>query len=108
MSRAVMEWIGPTPNSAVPPRVKLRLWEKCGGICQGPCGIKIRDGWEADHTIALINGGQNREANLQILCIDCHAEKTGADVSEKSKTYRMRAKHLGIDLKQKRKFGSWR
>lgn len=98
MSRATAEWIGKNDDSAVPPRVKLRLFDKVHGFCQGPCGRYVGDGkpFHADHIVALINGGENRESNLQILCDWCHADKTKIDVAEKSATYKRRAKHLGI------------
>jgi 5-methylcytosine-specific restriction protein A len=95
--RSVPEWIGRTPDSAIPPRVRVRVYERAGGCC-GNCGRKIAagDGWICDHIIALINHGQNREENLQVLCAWCNAEKTKADVAEKARTYARRAKHLGI------------
>jgi 5-methylcytosine-specific restriction endonuclease McrA len=52
--------------------------------------------WQVDHTIPLIQGGENREKNLQAICLDCHLIKTKAEVAEKSKTARIRKKHLGL------------
>jgi 5-methylcytosine-specific restriction enzyme A len=95
-ARGVPEWIGKTPDTAIPPRVKLRVWERAGGCCE-VCRRKIGVGeaWQADHTQAIINGGENREGNLRVICDWCHKPKTAADVAEKSKTARMKAKHLG-------------
>ncbi len=103
MSRSVPEWWGKTDDSPIPPRVKLRIFEKALGRCNG-CGNRIYAGTipAYDHIIALVNGGQNRESNLQLLCSLCHQIKTGADVAEKSLVYRKKAKHLGIKLKQSR------
>lgn len=57
----------------------------------------VGDKWDTDHVIALINGGKNIESNLApILRGKPHKEKTAQDVATKSKTSRMRAKHLGI------------
>jgi len=54
------------------------------------------DEWDADHVIALINGGQNRESNLApILRGKQHKEKTAQDVAIKSKVARIKAKHFG-------------
>lgn len=96
MSRAVKEWIGKTPDTAVPSRVKIRVFEKFHHRCPG-CTREIITGmwWECDHVIALINGGENRETNLQPLCEQCHPEKTKADVAEKSKTYKTKRSHYG-------------
>lgn len=52
--------------------------------------------WQADHAVALINGGRNSEDNLVPLLTDHHKKKTAHDVAIKSKTYQMKAKHLGI------------
>lgn len=99
MSRSVPEWIGATDNTPVPPRVRARVFLSFQGYCQGPCNRKIAPGehWICDHRTALINGGQNREANLQPICDWCDKNsKTPADVAEKSKTARVRNRHLGI------------
>lgn len=96
-ARSTEEWHGATPDSAIPPRVRLRLFQRAAGRCQS-CTRKINpgDSWQADHIVALVNGGANAEGNLQVLCDWCHGGKTRADVAEKSRTARIRAKHLGI------------
>jgi len=97
MTRTVPEWIGKSPDSAIPPRVKVRLFEKAKGKCEC-CTRRIGAGdkWDADHIVALVNGGENRETNLQVLCSWCHKAKTKQDVKAKSKTAKVKAKHLGI------------
>ena len=106
IGRATNEWIGTAADAAIPLRVRLRVFERFNGICQCGCGVKIRvgDAWEADHRIALINGGTNSETNLVPLLAKHHKTKTAADVALKSKTTRTRMKHLGIKPK-KRKMG---
>lgn len=97
-ARSTEEWRGATPDSAIPPRVRLRAFERADGQCQ-LCTRKIVAGerWIADHIVALINGGENRENNLQVICDWCDRKvKTPADVAEKARTARIRAKHLGI------------
>ena len=51
--------------------------------------------WQADHKIALINGGENRESNLFPALIGPHKEKTKADVAEKARIASMAKKHIG-------------
>jgi 5-methylcytosine-specific restriction protein A len=97
-SRSVPEWIGATPDTPVPPRVRARVFQKYQGRCHRS-GVLIRagDAWDADHIKALINGGENRESNLApILRGKAHKEKTAEDLKIKSKTARMRLKHLGL------------
>jgi len=99
-ARSTEEWIGATPNAAIPKRVRLRVFERDGGRCH-ISGRKIMpgDAWDLDHVVALVNGGEHRESNLAPALRDKHREKTAADVAEKARTARIRAKHLGIKRK---------
>lgn len=98
MPRSVEEWIGKTDDAAIPPRVKLRVWDRFSGRCQCGCNRKIMVGerWQADHIVALINGGEHKERNLQPLLTEHHKNKTKEDVTLKSDTYRTRLKQVGI------------
>lgn len=105
MSRTVAEWIGKTDDDPVPPRVRLRVFLRFDGQCQGGCGRRIIAGkrWVCDHKQAIINDGANRENNLQPICDLCdRAVKTPADVAEKAVTARKRSAHLGIKPRQSR------
>jgi 5-methylcytosine-specific restriction protein A len=97
MSRTVAEWIGKTDDTAIPPRVKVAVALAFGGRCAKCTRKLIPSHWDCDHVLALINGGQNRQTNLQPLCDDpCHPDKTKRDVATKSKSARIRKKNLGI------------
>lgn len=102
--RSVPEWIGATPDTAVPVRVRLRVFEAYKGTCY-LSGRKIRpgDAWDLEDIKALCNGGENRESNKAPALRDKHKEKTAADVAEKSMIARKRSKHLGL-AKAKRPF----
>ncbi len=101
MTRPVPEWIGKTDGTPIPPRVQARIIVRYGEHCPA-CGRALRAGHiEFDHIRALINDGAHREFNLQPLCAaPCHKEKTRIDVAIKSKTGRVRAKHLGLRRKR--------
>ncbi len=103
MSRAVEEWIGKTDDTAIPPRVRLRVFERANGICH-LSGRRIAAGepWDCDHIVALVNGGEHRETNLAPALRDKHREKTASDVREKSIVRRKRMKTLGIAHKKGR------
>lgn len=96
MTRSVPEWIGKTDDEKVPPRVRLRIFEREGGTCH-LSGRKIMPGelWDLDHKIALANGGQHRESNLFPALRDKHKEKTKKDVAKKAEIYATRATHIG-------------
>jgi len=97
MTRSVPEWIGATPDAPIPPRIRRRVFERADGICH-ISGRKITaaDVWDCDHIVALCNGGEHRERNLAPALRDKHRAKTAEDVATKSKTARVRNKHLGI------------
>jgi 5-methylcytosine-specific restriction protein A len=102
MARTLTEWIGKTDDEAVPLRVRVRVFDRYQGVCT-ECGFRILGGrWVCDHRIALINGGKNRESNLQPIHGRCDVVKTGADVAQKSKNYRVRLRHLGLQPRGKR------
>lgn len=96
MSRSLPEWVAASDDAAIPPRVKLRVWARCEGRC-AITGKKLRpgDAYQFDHIKALTNGGEHREANLQVVCSEAHKVKTRADVAERVKTDRIRKKHIG-------------
>ena len=106
--RSTDEWIGKDDDAAIPPRVRVRIFDRHGGICH-ISGRRIRAGeaWDCEHIIALCNGGEHRESNLApALNGQPHREKTAADVAEKSRVYRKRKSHLGI--KKPRTIRAWR
>jgi hypothetical protein len=76
MSRKVEEWIGKTPDTPAPPRVRLRVFERHNGICY-LSGRKIMAGdkWEIEHPQALINGGENRESNMAPALVGPHKSR---------------------------------
>lgn len=101
--RTVDEWVGKTPDTAVSRLARDRVCFAQGDCCAN-CGRKFGGGLNAviDHVVALINGGENRETNLQALCSDCHKVKTAADVALKTKVARVRSKHAGFAPRKSR------
>lgn len=95
--RSAPEWIGKSPDTPIPARVKARLFERHSGKCH-ISGRKITAGeaWDCDHILALCNGGENRESNLAPALKASHRKKTANDVAVKAKSDRVRKKHLGI------------
>lgn len=97
MARSTPEWVGKNPDTKIPPRVSKRIFDRAKGICHC-CNLQIKvpfETWEADHKIALINGGENRESNLAPAHSHCHIKKTKTDVREKAKVAAVRGKHIG-------------
>lgn len=100
--RTVPEWIGATDDTPVPPRVKLRVFERMGGVCHiSKRKIMAGEEWDCDHVVALINGGENRESNMAPALKQPHRQKTADDVKLKAKTDRIRKRNLGIRKRSK-------
>jgi len=97
MARSVPEWRGKDDDSAIPPRVKLRVHDRHKGVCH-ICNLPIKPGetWHADHVIAIIEGGPNREDNLKPAHAHCNLAKANEEKARKSKVARTRKKHVGI------------
>jgi 5-methylcytosine-specific restriction enzyme A len=100
VTRATEVWVGATDDAAIPKRVRIRVFESTGGRC-ALSGRLIRpgDAWQVDHKLALVNGGQHIETNMQPVLSEPHKAKTAADVKTKAKTARMKAAHLGLKPK---------
>lgn len=95
MPRKVEEWIGRSDDSMPGKLVRDRLSRAqgdCCATCRHAFGPKRRA--HCDHVIALIDGGENRESNLQMICADCHKAKTSAEATARAKTRDIRASHI--------------
>lgn len=101
--RSIPEWIGKTPDAAVPEDVKLRIWRRQNGI-DPLTGLKIkaRAKKELHHMIALWRGGEHRESNLAFVEVDSHAKETKKDAGVRAKADRVAKRDAGIS-KQKTK-----
>lgn len=100
--RTIAEWIGASADTAIPPRVRLRVFERHGGVCH-ISGRKIRAGepWDVEHVTALADwpedeGHGNRETNLRPALRDKHRQKTAAENTSRAGVRRKKAKSLGI------------
>lgn len=95
--RSVEEWRGKTDDSAIPPRVRLRVFERFNGVCQlSQRKIMPGDEWQVDHIVALWRGGKHAESNLQPVLKQPHQDKSSEEQSIQAKCDRVRKKHLGI------------
>lgn len=103
IGREPEEWIGATPDTPVPDRVKLRVFRRYDGRCY-LTGTKIRtgDAWDVEHVKAVGLGGENRERNLRPALKEPHKVKTKADTARIRKADRQARAHLGLKPKPKR------
>jgi 5-methylcytosine-specific restriction enzyme A len=99
--RSVPKWTGSTDDARVPARVRLRVFERAGGVCH-ISGRKIQPGeaWEIEHVIPIALGGANDEDNLAPALVAPHRAKTALDVKAKAKAARLAKRHYGIKDKK--------
>lgn len=72
------------------------LYDAQGGRCAICAGSLVGKAWHADHEIPLAIGGADEVANLRLVCVPCHAEKTGRDLGAIAKAKRVGARHRGV------------
>ena len=84
---------------------KLQAWERCGGICECGCGLKIIGVAEYDHyPIPAALGGSNELSNCRVLMKKHHRQITAEkDVPAIAKSQRGFEKRIGA-RKTKRPF----
>lgn len=64
--------------------MRKKIFKKQKGICQCCSRVLLfehsEDGFELDHIIPLSEGGDNNKTNFQILCLECHRQKTAEEI----------------------------
>ncbi|MDY0207847.1 MAG: HNH endonuclease [Pseudomonas sp.] len=67
---------------------RAELWLAARGKCKA-CGEVVATSGEyhLDHVVPLHQGGTDADDNLAILCIECHAGKTKAEMQAIGKTW---------------------
>lgn len=95
--RSVEEWRGATPDSKIPPHVRLRVFERFDGICQiTKRKIRAGDAWAIDHVVPLADGGSHCETNLVPVLEVAHRQKTSEENIARAKVRAIKKKHNGI------------
>lgn len=88
---------------------RVRIFDRNKGIC-AICGLKIHaergERWDIDHAKPLHMGGANDESNLVPAHKFCHQRKSAGENSERAKSDRVRARHIGV--KKPRTIRAWR
>lgn len=90
-----------------PAKVKDQAAARAGGKCQR-CGLPFAGKpMHFDHILPAALGGAPTLANCAVLCVPCHAEKTGKeDIPRIRKADRQRRAHLGIKREDGQKIKS--
>jgi len=76
-------------------KIRTAAIERAAGHCE-KCKAALKKGeGEVDHILPDVLGGEPVLANAQVLCQQCHAEKTANDIRRTRKADRQRDKNNG-------------
>lgn len=104
MPRSTSEWVGKNDDAMPTIHVLLRLYTKQNGLCGCGCGTVMnmnRDEIDCDHTLALADGGENREGNLTLMLRQHHRDKTSEENVARGRVRRQKAKAFTAKRKSK-------
>lgn len=95
------------PRQEFTRKIMSAAWDRCGGQCE-KCTAKLFPGKYAyDHILPDQLGGEPVLSNCQVLCNNCHAEKTfGTDIPSIRKSDRQRDKFRGAVKRKSRPLGN--
>lgn len=97
-------WVGKTDESMPGIHVLLRLYSKQNGLCACGCGRTMsfeRDKIDCDHIVPLRDGGENVEANLQLMLQEHHRAKTAGENIARGRERQHKAKAFSALRKPK-------
>lgn len=81
-----VQFIAPTPRRKMTRQRAARIFLREQGRCY-VCGRRLRvgvDTYQIEHPEALILGGSDDDADLRVICTDCHKAKTAADAKARA------------------------
>jgi 5-methylcytosine-specific restriction endonuclease McrA len=70
--------IAPTPRKKFTAKERQQVYDEYEGRCRA-CDRLVGLTFHVDHRVQLFRGGKHERANWELLCIPCHAEKTGEE-----------------------------
>lgn len=70
---------------------RLRIWSADPHCAACRKLVEYPSGFELDHKAAISKGGTNNDDNLQVLCAECHVDKTARDMGHREKV------EIGLD-----------
>ena len=88
--------------------VKIAAFQRCGGLCECGCGVKIiaGDGPEYDHRIPVALGGDNSLENCLVKRRTCHKKKSIEQAPVIAKSKRIAEKNMGLRKTSRPMLGS--
>lgn len=84
-ARSWPEWIGSTPDAAIPAKVRARIVLVWGMVCHITGAPIIGERPEFEHVVPLHAGGANREGNIRPVSKRAHKAKSAEEITRKAK-----------------------
>lgn len=87
----MVEFIAPTKRRSMTRARAAKIFLREQGRCY-LCGLKMRvgvDKYQIEHPEALSLGGSDDDADLRVVCNECHKAKTATDAAAKAKRDRL-------------------
>ena len=84
-------FLAPTTRRKMTKARVAKIWLREQGRCY-VCSIKLRvgvDKYQIEHPDPLCLGGSDDDADLRVICNDCHKAKTKQDAADKAKRDRI-------------------
>lgn len=87
----MVELVAPTPRRKMTRQRAAKIFLREQGRCY-VCCRQLRvgvDGYQIEHPDPLCLGGSDDDADLRVICTECHKPKTAADAASKAKRDRL-------------------
>lgn len=72
---------------------RAQIYADYDGRCRA-CDHLVGLRFDCDHRIQLFRGGKHVRANWELLCVACHAEKTGGEATGNAKCRRIETREV--------------
>ncbi len=85
--------IVPDKRKKFTPKKRAQIYADYGGRCRA-CDRLVGLRFDVDHRVQLFRGGKHVRANWELLCVPCHAAKTGGEATGNAMARRVEKREI--------------